>query len=151
MAHHAEFDNELVDQLLGKCFIDFTVCQIIFNKDVEERRNVTQRHGCTVLFFYSGQIGHVHPLYGFLCGSSRTTEIESVIFAHYLNIFQSLDLLCHFFTQANAVISHRTGQIVQIFHFGFDEAVDTVKGQTTVVTDDTSAGIVIGKSGEETQ
>ena len=80
-----------------------------------------------------------------------TTKIESVIFAHYLNIFQSLDLLCHFFAQANAVISHRTGQIVQIFHFGFDEAVDTVKGQTTVVTDDTSAGIVIGKSGEETQ
>ena len=112
MAYPAEFDNELVDQFLGKCFIDFTVCQVIFNKDVEERRNVTQRHSCTVLFFYSGQISHVHPLYSFLCGSSRATKIESVIFAHYLNIFQSLDLLCHFFAQANTVISHRTGQIV---------------------------------------
>ena len=39
----------------------------------------------------------------------------------------------------------------QVFLFGFDETVDTVQCQTAVVTDDTSACIVVGKSGEEAQ
>ena len=78
-------------------------------------------------------------------------EVEAVVFAHGLDVLQGFDLLCHFFAQADACFGHRTGQVAQVFLFGFDEAVDTVQCQTAVVTDDTSACIVVGKSGEEAQ
>jgi len=103
------------------------------------------------LFFYSGKVCHVYPLYGFLSRCGRVAEVEAVVFAHGLDVLQGFDLLCHFFAQADACFGHRTGQVAQVFLFGFDEAVDTVQCQTAVVTDDTSACIVVGKSGEEAQ
>ena len=78
-------------------------------------------------------------------------EVEAVVFAHGLDVLQGLDLFCHFFAQADACFGHRTSQVVQVFQLGFDEAVDAVEGQSTVVTDDTSAGIVVGQTGEEAQ
>ena len=87
----------------------------------------------------------------FLCGVGRTAQVESVVFAHYLHVLQCLDLLCHFFAQADAGFGHRTGKVTQIFFFCLNQSVDTLESHTAVVADDTSAGIVVRKSGEESQ
>ena len=86
-----------------------------------------------------------------MCGVGRTAQVESVVFAHYFHVFQCLDLLCHFFAQADAGFGHRTGKVTQIFFFCLNQSVDTIESHTAVVADDTSAGIVVRKSGEESQ
>ena len=85
----------------------------------------------------------------FLSRCGRTAEVEAIVFTHGLDVFQSLDLFCYFFAQADACFGHRAGEVMQIFLLSFDEAVDAIQCQTAVVTDNSSACIVVGKSGEE--
>ena len=58
-------------------------------------------------------------------------------------------MFCHLFAQADTGVSHRTGEVAQIFFFSFNQSVDTVESHTAVVTDDTSASVLVGQSGEE--
>ena len=85
---------------------------------------------------------------GGICG---TAQIESIVFTHYFHLFQGFDLFCHLFAQADTGVSHRSGEVAQIFFFSFNQSVDTVESHTAVVTDDTSASVVVGQSGEESQ
>ena len=91
------------------------------------------------------------PLHGFLGRCSRVAEVKPIIFTHYFDIFQGSDLFCHFFAQADTCFGHRACKVTQVLLLGFDKSVDAVECQTPVVTDDTSAGIVVGKSGQESQ
>ena len=151
MAHHTELDDELVDQFLSESLVNESVFQIVLDVDVEEGRGIAQRHGGTVLLLYCGEIGHVDPLHGLLCRIGRTTQFQTVVFAHHLDFLQRLDLFGHLLTQTDAGIVHRTFQIAQVLLLGLDEAVAAVKGQTAIIADDAAAGIVVGQTGQEAQ
>ena len=151
VAHHAQLDDKLVDEFLCEGLVDEAVCQVVFNVDVEEGGNVAQRHGGTVLFLHGSQVGHVYPLYGFLCRSGGTAQVEAVVFAHHLDFLQGLDLLGHLFAQADACVGHGSGQVALVGFLGFNQAVQAVEGQTAVVADDASAGVVVGQAGKEAQ
>ena len=151
VAHHAELDDELVDEFLGEGFVDQAVRQVVFDEDVEERRDVAQRHGGAVLLLDGGQIGHVDPLYGLLGRRGRTAQVQTVVFAQRADLLEGLDLLGHLLAQADAGVGHRAGERAQILLLGLDQAVRSVEGQAAVVADDAAAGIVVGQSGEESQ
>ena len=151
MAHHAELDDELVDELLSKAFVDEAVLKVVLDVDVEERRHVAQRHGGPVLLLDRGKVGHVDPLHGLLCRIGRAGEVEPVIFAHHFDVFQGSDLFGHLFAQADAVLGHGAGEVAQVVGLGLNDAVDAVEGQATVVADDAAAGIVVGQARQEAQ
>lgn len=151
VAHHAELDDELVDQLLREHFVDVAVGQIVLDEDVEERRNVAQRHCGAVLLLHGGEVGHVDPLYGLLRRVRRTAQVQSVVFAHRADLLECLDLLRDLFAQADAGVGHRAGQAAQVLGLGFDQPVGAVEGQTAVVADDAAAGVVVGQTRQEAQ
>ena len=124
---------------------------IIFYINIKEWRNITKRHCSTILFFHSSQISHVYPLNSFLCSSSRTTQVQSILLTQHLNFLQSLYLFCDFFTQANTFISHRTCQMTQIILFSFNQTIKAIQSQTAIVTNYTSTCIVIRQSGQKAQ
>lgn len=49
----------------------------------------------------------------------------------------------------NPCFGHRVGQVVQLLGFGFEQVVGAVESRTTVVTDDATTGVVVGKSRQE--
>ena len=151
MANHAELDYELVDKLLRERLVDVVVSQIVLYIYIEERRYVTQRHGGSVLLLHGGQISHVYPLHGLLSRIGGTTEIEAVILAHNLHILQGLDLLGHLLAQTDAVLGHGPRQRAKILLLGLDQTIGAIEGQTTIVADDTAAGIVVGQTRKESQ
>ena len=125
--------------------------QIVLDEDVEERRNVAQRHCGAVLLLHGGEVGHVDPLYGLLRRVRRTAQVQSVVFAHRADLLECLDLLRDLFAQADAGVGHRAGQAAQVLGLGFDQPVGAVEGQTAVVADDAAAGVVVGKTRQEAQ
>ena len=151
VAHHAQLNDELVDQLLGERLVDRPVREVVFDEDVEERRYVAQRHGGSVLLLDGGQIGHVDPLHGLLRRMRRAAEVQSVVFAHRADVLQGLDLLGDLFAQADAGVGHRAGEVAEVLLLGLDQAVGSVEGQTAVVADDAAAGVVVGKTRQEAQ
>ena len=151
MAHHAQLDDELVDQLLGERLVDRPVREVVFDEDVEERRYVAQRHGGSVLLLDGGQVGHVDPLHGLLRRMRRAAEVQSVVFAHRADVLQGLDLLGDLFAQADAGVGHRAGEVAEVLLLGFDQPVGAVEGQTAVVADDAAAGVVVGQTRQEAQ
>ena len=42
VADHTQLDDKLVDQFLRKGFVNLAMSQVVFDKDIEERGNVTQ-------------------------------------------------------------------------------------------------------------
>ena len=125
--------------------------QVIFDEDVEERRDVAERHGGAVLLLDGRQVGHVDPLYGLLGRVCRAAQVQTVVFAHRADVLQGLDLLGHLLAQADAGLGHRAGEVAQVLLLGLDQAVRAVEGQTAVVADDAAAGVVVGKTRQEAQ
>ena len=62
-----------------------------------------------------------------------------------------MNLLCNLFAEIDTGIGHRAGEILQVLFLGLDKPVDTIEGNTSVVSDDTASGIVVRKSGDESQ
>ena len=151
MTYHAQLDDELVNQFLCVSLVNIAIVKVVLNIDIEEWGYIAQWHGCTILFFYGSQISHIYPLNGFLCICCGATQIQSVIFSHYFDFLQGFDLFCHFFAQTDTGIGHRTADVMQVFLLGFNQAVNAIKSQTAIITDDTSAGIVVRQSGQKTK
>ena len=151
MTNHAELDNKLVNQFLSISLINKTMLQIVLYINIKERRNIAQRHRSTILFLYSGKISHIYPLYSFLCRVGRAAQIKSIILAHHLDFLQRLNLFGHLLAQTDAGISHRACQFFSVLLLGFNKTVYTIKSQTTVIANNTSAGIIIRKPGKEAQ
>ena len=151
MADHAELDDELVDELLCERFVDQAVREVVLDEDVEERRDVAQRHGGAVLLLDGREVGHVNPLHGFLRRMGRTAQVQAVVLAQRADLLQGLDLLGDLLAQADAGLGHRAGEVAEVLLLGLDQAVGSVERQTAVVADDAAAGVVVRKARQEAQ
>ena len=94
-----------------------------------------------------GEIAEVQPLHGFAGVLCWLRNIVAVNLGHRLHAFESLDLFGEFFAFTDNVFAHirKVGQRFVCFFLG-DEVIDTVKGYTAVVADDTPTAVCIRKT-----
>ena len=96
MSHQAQFDDEVIDELLRLRFIrQDTGLEISLDEDVEKGVDATERDGRAVVFLDGGEIGKVRPLHALLRRLRRRADVKPVHGRHSLQSIQRLDLLRH--------------------------------------------------------
>ena len=148
--HHAEFENQVVDQFLRFAFGERSFAQIAFDVNVEERRNASHAHRGAVLRLHRGQVPEIEPLHGFPCVFRRCGNIKSVGRRHRLHRHEGADLIGDFFPLTNDVFGHDAAAAVEMIGlFLRDEEVNPVQRHTAVVADDAAAAVRVGQTRDD--
>ena len=148
--HHAELHNEVVDKLLRLRFRKDSALDVALDVDVEERGDATDRHRRAVLRFDCCKIAEIRPLNRFARILSRTGNVVSVADRHLLHRLERTYLRRHLLASADNVLRHGTRtDHRKIMFLGGDKTINAVKRNTTVIADDASASIGVGKSGND--
>ena len=84
-SNDAQFDDEIVHDLLRLLLGEHARCEIAVEVNVEKCRNPAQRHCGAVLFLYRCQVGEVKPLHCFARVARRVGDIEAVTCRHLLS------------------------------------------------------------------
>ena len=154
-AHDAQLHDQVVDDLLCVGLGDLAGLQVALEVDVEEGGDTAEGHGGAVLALDGGEVAHVGPLHGFLCGLCRAGQVEAVLVAEVDQLLQGLDLLVMLFAEADPVLDLRLGEVVAVRDgvlvalLELDQRVHAVQGHTTVIADDAAAAVGIRQTGED--
>ena len=79
MAHGAQLDDEMIDDLLHAAFRQYAVFQIAFGVNIEERAHPAERHRRAVLLLVYREIGKIHPLHRLFeirCGTGNIAAVH---------------------------------------------------------------------------
>ena len=148
--HHTEFHNQMIDQLLCFCLCQCAIFQISFNIDIQERRDSSHAHRCTILCLNRCQVAKIQPLYCFFCILCRLGNIISISSCHFFHLAQCLILSGDLFSLADDIIGHGSISAVdKVFFLLFHQEINAVQSHTTVVTYDTASSISIRKTGDD--
>ncbi len=144
----------MVNHFLCVLFGDFACFQVTFDVGIQEGGYTTEGHCCAVLRFNRCQVTEVSPLDSFLSVGRRTGDIATVFRCHLFDLTQRTVLFGDLFTQTDSRF-----QVNAIFQIGlqrqelcvfvFQQVVDTVQRNATVVTDDTTTAICIWQTGQD--
>ena len=154
-AHDAQLHDQVIDDLLCVGLGDLAGLQVALEVDVEEGGDTAEGHGGAVLALDGGEVAHVGPLHGFLCGLCRAGQVEAVLVAEVDQLLQGLDLLVMLFAEADPVLDLRLGEVVAVRDgvlvalLELDQRVHAVQGHTTVIADDAAAAVGIRQTGED--
>ena len=154
-ADDAQLHDDVVDELLGTGLVQRAVLQVTLDVDVEEGRVAAEGHGGAVLALDRGQVAHVGPLHGFLCGLGRAGQIQAVLVAEVDQLLQGLDLLVVLFAETDPVLDLRLGEVVAVRHgvlialLELDQGVHAVQGHAAVVADDAATAVGVRQTGED--
>ncbi len=146
--HHADFHNEVVNQLLRLNFIQHARFDVAFNIDIKEGRSTAQRHRAAVLGFHRCQVAEIEPLYRFLSITRRTGNIKAVLSRHFGNLLQGAAVLGQLFTQTDrgfqifAAFQSRL-QIGKLQFTLANKVCRAVQRHAAVVADDASTAIAV--------
>ena len=149
-AHDAQLDDELVDEFLCFFFGELAFFDVLFDEDVEEGADATDRHGCAVLVLHCAEVAEVNELHGLAGIACRAGHVESIVGAHLNETLQSCDLLGGFLALLDALFGHLLN--VEAFEETlalFDEVVHAVEGDAAVVADDAAAAVGIGQTRDD--
>ena len=147
MTGKPEFYNEVVDYFLRFGFGDFAVANVAFDIHVEEGRNPAQAHRRAVLLLDRRKIRKIRPLYGFARRPGGTGNIVTVTLRHRFKFAQSRDLTTVFFHRADIAFAHiERGKIFAVRFFIFDQPIDAVKRDPTIIADYSSSAVRVRKS-----
>ena len=147
--YHTQLHDEVVDKFLSLFFCQDALLHISFNININESRSTAKAHCSTVLILNSTQITEVQPLDSFLSVGSRLGNIESIPLSHSLQSLQSLYLFCEFFSQTDDFFCHGTASNCLLMFLVFDQLVNTIQCNSTIVTDDTATTVSIRQTGDD--
>ena len=134
----------MIDQLLCLRLGKSTILQVTLNINIKKCRNTSNTHCCTILSLNSSQISKIQPLNCLFCISCRLGDIISISLCHFFHSVKSFQLLADFLTHADYIIIHVSAASPVMSHFfRLNKAVDSIKCNTTVVTNNTSTAISI--------
>ncbi len=149
-AHHAQLDDEVVDELLGLLLGEHPSLEVALEVDVEEGRDPAQAHGRAVLLLDRAEVGHVQPLDGFMRGHRGPAQVQAVHVAELDELGQRADLL----VELLPVPDYRLGgqpvvQGGQLGPLGLGQPVDAVERDAAVVTDDPAPAVGVRQAGHD--
>ena len=145
--NHTALHNKVVNKFLSLWFCKCTVLKVTLNVDVEECWYTTNAHCSAVLSLDSSKITEVEPLNCLCSVLSRLWNIKAVRKCHFLHIVKSTNLIGDFFTKLEVASSHTlTVCFCKVLFLAFDKTVNTVKSNSSVVTDDSASAVCVGKT-----
>ena len=149
-AHHAQLDDEVVDELLGGGLGQGAGVDVALQEHVEEGRDPAQAHGRAVLLLDGTQVGHVEPLDRLLRGDRRAAQVQVVHVAELDQLGQGADLLVELLAVADdRVAAEAVVQRGQLGLLRHDEPVDAVQRDAAVVADDPATAVRVGQPGDD--
>ena len=144
--NETELHDEVVNNFLSLNLSNSAKLEISLKVDVKEGCGTSERHSSTILILNSTEITEVNSLNSFLSSYSRLWNVAAIDLSHLLEVFKSSDLLGDLFSCTNLFLSHRTCIESLLSLLIFDKSVNTVQSNTSVVTDDSTSSVSIGKT-----
>ena len=147
---HAELHDDMVDKLLRFLLRQSAFLEIPFDVDIQEGRDSSDGHGSAVLRLDGGEIAEIEPLESLSGVLGRLGDVKAIRLGHLLHRQKGADLLSDFLAAADDILGHRAvAGVGEVFLLLLDKIVDAVEGDATIVADDSSAAIGIGKAGDD--
>ena len=148
-ADDAQFDHEVVDDLLRLLLVERPGGEIAFEVDVEKRGGAAERHRRAVLFLHSGEVAEVQPLHRFFRRAGRAREIKPVARRHRDQFLECPDLLGQLLAVADDLVAGPAGvERGLLLLFALDQAVDAIERNAPVVADDPAATVCVRQAGQ---
>ena len=146
-AYDTELHNHLVDHLLCLLLGDNTVLEVALDVDIQESRDTTDRHSCTVLVLNGTEVTEVGPLDSLTSVGSGLGYVETVRSTHLLELLQCIDLVGDFLTATYDLLGELldVDTLVETLLL-LDKVCCTIESYTTIVTDDTATTISVGQT-----
>ncbi len=144
--HHAELQDEVVNELLRLRFRERSFLQVALNVDVKERGDAAHAHRGAVLGLHRGEVAEVEPLHS-LAGVLRGhRDVKAVGGRHLLHVVQGAHLVGELFALADDVFGHDAAAAVQMILLLLrQEVVNAVERHAAVVAHDAAAAVRVGK------
>ena len=147
---HAEFHDQMVDELLGFGLGEGAAVQVPLDVDVQEGGDPPDAHGGAVLGLDGGQVAEVEPLDGFPGVFGRGGDVEAVGSGHLLHALEGADLQGDLLPLADHVVGHgAVAAVVEVLLLPGDEGVDAVQRHAAVVAHDAAAAVGVGQAGDD--
>ncbi len=142
----SQLHNEVVNELLNLLLCESTVSQISLSVDIKESRCTAKGHSSTVLLFHCTEVAKISSLNSLLYVSSRFGNVTAIRSSHFFHKLQGNHLFRKLFAKTDYIVSHNAACGILLIHFVFNQSVNTIQGNTSVVTDDTATAISIRKT-----
>ena len=149
MAHQAQLDDELVNQLLRFLLGDNARVQVTLQVDVQKGGVAAQGHGGAVVFLDGGQVGEIQPLHGLPGALRGRPNIKAIARGHLFHGQQGADLLGQFLPQADALIRGGAQLPRDFLLFFRNQPVDSIQRHAPVIPNDASAAVGVRQSGQQ--
>ena len=149
VAHKAQFDDELVYQLLRFGLGDSAVRKVALDINIKKGGGAAQRGGRTVVFLDARKVGHVQKLNRLFCILCGAGNVDAVARGHRLYFSQRAYLLGHLLAQADALFRHGAVQRVQIAALFLCQRVDAVQGHAAVIANDAPTAVGVRQARQQ--
>ena len=140
-----EFQDEVIYKLLDFWLSEGTTSQVTFCVDVQDDWHTTKWSCSTVDHTADCHEGDVDPLDSFFGVQGWTANINPIVVTQAYHLLKSLVLQVDFFAKTDGFFVDCDNGI-PVFHFFFHQVVGSIKGKTSVHTDDTTTWISIWKT-----
>ena len=148
MARQAQLHNKIVENFLCRGLVKCTFFDISFNIYIKKGRNSAKRHSGAVLLLNSGKVSKIGPLnrlFGICGGFAYIVTVHSRHFFYKTEIlYLSVKLFGKPYLFSIKKLLFKRFFIIFLF---FNQFINTVKRYSAVVTDNSSAAVSIGQTG----
>ena len=149
MASKAELHNEIVHDLLRALLGESSVFNISFKINIKEGAHAAKGHCRAVLLLDCRKVAKISPLHGFSGVGRGLTDVKAVHLRHFLETSKEVDLSEKLLVKTNVFGSEYLRlKILFILFLFLDQTIHTVKSNAAVVTDNSSASVCVGKTGD---
>eukprot|EP00977_Amphora_coffeiformis_P027611 scaffold34623_cov274-Amphora_coffeaeformis.AAC.13 len=147
VTYQTHLDDQIVNDFLQVLFGGHTGFQVSFGVNVQKAIPSTDTHGGTILLLECGNVSQPHGLGGLTKGLRWLAQITAVRISELQQILEGLDLDGNFHALTHFVFGTAVDGIVVLL-FACHELIDTVEGNASVIGNDASTAIGIGKSSQ---
>ena len=148
--HHAEFQHDVVDQLLRLRLREHAAFEIALDVDIEEGRDASDAHRRAVLRLDRREVAKIEPLHRLARISCGRGDIVAVDFRHRLHALKRTDLLRELLAQLDDIVRHHAVAVIQeVFLLERDQMIDAVERHAAVVAHDPPAPVGIRQARDD--
>ena len=149
VADETHLDNEIVYKLLCVNLVKRTLINITLNINIDKRGDTSDTVCRTVLLLDCSEISEIEPLYCLVSVFCGTLYIASVLCSHLNELSHKVELLFNILNELNGLCVHiALADALFILYTLVYKVIHTVKGNSAVVSDNSSSAVSIGKSGK---
>ena len=149
VAHKAQFDDEVVDDLLRGGLVQKPRLDVSLEIDVEESRDSAYGICRAVLFLDRAEIAEIQPLHRLFGVACRTGNVAAVLRRHRFELFHEVELFGQLFELTDVLLAHILHAVFALVAlFALDQIVHAVQRDAAVVAYDSAARIGVGQTGD---